>query len=75
MTLCPLCNSQSITEHCEKKGCTWYRCINTHCQAVLDPNKRIGHYLHPEGIEADPRRKVIPRLRLLLTSAGWGHRD
>lgn len=49
VTLCPVCKSRSLVEHCEGGKCRWFSCRESRCEAVIDMPRKRGHWLGPNG--------------------------
>ena len=47
LTVCPVCNTRTLAQHCDSKTCNWHKCRSRTCEAVLDLTKRRGYA--PEG--------------------------
>ena len=45
ISICPLCNTRNLVAHCgdEHQTCTWHKCRNDECDAILDLAMRRGH--------------------------------
>jgi hypothetical protein len=41
--VCPICSHKSLRHHCRSKPCTWFRCVNKHCSAVLNGRENRGY--------------------------------
>lgn len=59
---CPICEHNTMLDHCESITCLWLKCKNPECMAVLDLKLFIGH-------KVDPAR-ADRRTRLVLTDEG-----
>lgn len=46
---CPICTAALIATHCPSPTCSWVRCKNQPCGAVLDLKHRRGYRSTPQG--------------------------
>lgn len=51
---CPVCAKRTLALHCPSSTCTWHKCRNKSCDAVLDLRRRRGY--RPEGDKYIPVR-------------------